>query len=332
MKSYSFILLFFICGKIYSQDPIFTQTFLVPETISSSFTGVNLGAKVGVLHRSQWTHFGVEVNTNYAYFDTWYEGFKSGIGVSILNHSESESKYTFNQINLNYALALQISDSWFFRPSISIGFGMKDYGFQNLLLEDQINVNTSIINTGSIDPILLNEHRNFFDFSSSVLFNNEHSWFGFTVKHLNKPNISMTQSGNQPLDIFISAYANIELPIFKYRNSNFSDKSSIYLLANYMKQSKYNRLDIGSQYVYDDKFTVGLLLATNPVKNEYDSHYLTSLNIYGGVKWNGLKLGYSYDVNTSEIGPTGGVHEISIAYDFSVNMRFINRYKCVRYF
>ena len=27
-----------------------------------------------------------------------------------------------------------------FRPSISVGYGAKDFGFQNILLEDQINV------------------------------------------------------------------------------------------------------------------------------------------------------------------------------------------------
>ncbi len=332
MKIYSFILLFFTCSLMYSQDPVFTQTFLVPETISSSFTGATQGTKLGVLHRSQWTNFGIKVNTNYAYFDTWNEGLRSGIGVSILNHSESESKYTFNQINLNYALAIQVNDSGYFRPSISLGLGMKDFGFQNLLLEDQINVNTGAINTGSIDPIMLNESRTFFDFSSSILFNNQHSWFGLTVKHLNKPNISMTEGGEQPLNIFLSAHANIEFPLFRYVNSRFSDKNSLYFLANYMMQSKYNRLDLGSQYVYDNKFTIGLLFATNPMKNQYESHYLTSLNVYGGIKWEGLKLGYSYDMNTSKIGPTGGVHEVSLTYDFSVNMRFINRYKCVRYF
>jgi hypothetical protein len=29
---------------------------------------------------------------------------------------------------------------------------------------------------------------------------------------------------------------------------------------------------------------------------------------------------------------TGGIHEFSISYDFSVNIRELNRYKCIPFF
>ena len=329
---YILIIALFVFGKIYAQDPIFTQTFLVPETINTSFTGALRSTKLGAVHRSQWTHFGVEVNTNFLYIDTWFEGVKSGLGVTFLNHTESESKYSFNQINLNYALAIQLSDDWFVRPSVSVGFGLKDFGFQNILLEDQININTGFINPNTIDPISLNETRTFFDFSSSILFNNENSWVGLTVRHLNKPNISMTQDGDTPLDLFISAHANLEFPLYRFSNNRFSDKNSLYFLTNFMMQSKYSRLDLGTQYVFDHKFSLGFLFATNPLKTGLSNDFLSSFDIFGGVKWQGFKFGYSYDINTSKIGVTGGIHEFSMSYDFSYNIRFLNRYKCVRYF
>lgn len=112
-------------------------------------------------------------------------------------------------------MAFQMSDTWFFRPGISVGFGMKNYGFQNLLLEDQINLINNTINTSTIDPFLLGTQRNFFDFSSSILFNNDDSWIGLTIKHLNKPNISLTANGNVPLDIFWSVHAKYYLPFIE---------------------------------------------------------------------------------------------------------------------
>jgi hypothetical protein len=33
-------------------------------------------------------------------------------------------------------MAFQISNAWYFRPSVPAGFGMKNYGIKNLLLED----------------------------------------------------------------------------------------------------------------------------------------------------------------------------------------------------
>jgi len=285
-----------------------------------------------MVHRSQWTNFGFKINSNFLYVDTWFEGMKSGIGLTFLNHTESESKYSFNQINLNYALAIQLNEDWFVRPSVSVGFGFKDFGFQNILLEDQININTGFISPNTMDPITLNESRSFFDFSSSILFNNENSWVGLTVKHLNRPNISMTTDGDTPLDIFLSAHANIEFQLYRFSNNRFSDKNSVYFLTNFMMQSKYSRLDIGSQYVFDNKFSLGFLFATNPLKTGLSNDFLSSFDVFGGIKWEGFKFGYSYDINTSRIGYSGGTHEFSISYDFSVNMRSLNRFKCVRYF
>lgn len=69
-------------------------------------------------------------------FNTWLEGIKTGIGIGFLNQTKNTSTYSFNQINLNYRMAFQISNAWYFRPSVPAGFGMKNYGIKNLLLED----------------------------------------------------------------------------------------------------------------------------------------------------------------------------------------------------
>jgi hypothetical protein len=47
-----------------------------------------------------------------------------------------------------------ISDDWDFRPA-EVGFGL-NLSFQNLLLEDQINIRSGINNSTSIDPALQN--------------------------------------------------------------------------------------------------------------------------------------------------------------------------------
>lgn len=126
----------------------------------------------------------------------------SGVGVSVLSHRERFTNYNFTQINASYAYRVELTDEWFFRPAIEIGFGNKSYGFQNLILEDQINISNGTISSSSMDPTLLKEKVNFFDFSAGFLFNNENTWFGLSMKHLNKPNITFTQQGNLPLEMF----------------------------------------------------------------------------------------------------------------------------------
>jgi len=318
-KTIIIICVLFSFNFINAQDPIFTQYFMVPESINSSFAGAKEGPKAGIIHRTQWPGINFSINTQFAYIDNWFEEMNSGIGVSILNHKETTTRYDFTQVNFNYSLKYQIWEEWFFRPSISLGYGNKSFGFQDLLLGDQIDINNGVIHTTSIDPILLNERISFFDISSSLLFNNERSWVGLTLKHLNKPNISMAYRDDNNLDMFLTVHSSIEFPL----NTNFGrygNEDSLYLLTNFMHQGEYNRFDIGPQYV-NGNFSFGILTATNPIRKNPNSHFLTSVNAYAGFKYEGFKFGYSYDFSTSQIGRTGGVYEISISYEFDKNDR-----------
>ena len=329
-----FILLILLVSSLqnYSQDVIFSQNFLVPETISPSFTGAIRSTKTGSVSRSQWRNSALKITSNFAFVDTWFEGFKSGLGVSFLNQKESGSSYTFNQVNLNFAMAFEISDTWYFRPSVSAGLGNKNYGFQNLLLEDQIDLNNNFINTSTIDPILLKAQRSFLDFSTSVLFNNEDSWVGLTLKHLNKPNISLTQNGEVPLDVFLSVHTKYYIPLLENYRTWFASKSKIFVLSNYMQQGAYNRFDLGLQYIFEDQMSFGMMVATIPSKNTEETSTINSISTFAGIRWQGFRFGYSYDINTTELVNTSGIHEFSVSYDFEINIRALDRYKCVPFF
>jgi type IX secretion system PorP/SprF family membrane protein len=332
MKKFIILILLVSSLQNYSQDVIFSQNFLVPETISPSFTGAIRSTKTGSVSRSQWRNSALKITSNFAFVDTWFEGFKSGLGVSFLNQKESGSNYTFNQVNLNFAMAFEISDTWYFRPSVSAGLGNKNYGFQNLLLEDQIDLNNNFINTSTIDPILLKAQRSFLDFSTSVLFNNEDSWVGLTLKHLNKPNISLTQNGEVPLDVFLSVHTKYYIPLLENYRTWFASKSKIFVLSNYMQQGAYNRFDLGLQYIFEDQMSFGMMVATIPSKNTEETSTINSISTFAGIRWQGFRFGYSYDINTTELVNTGGIHEFSVSYDFEINIRALDRYKCVPFF
>ncbi|WP_396169226.1 PorP/SprF family type IX secretion system membrane protein [Flavobacterium sp.] len=311
--------LLFSFGYVKAQDPVFTQFFMIPQSLSSSFAGAKEVTNAGIIHRTQWPGIDFSINSQFAYIDNWFEEMNSGVGISVLNHKETTTRYDFTQVNFNYALKVQINEDWYFRPSLSLGYGSKSFGFQDLLLGDQIDINNGVIHNTSIDPILLNDKINFFDFSTSFLFNNENSWLGVTLKHLNRPSISMAYSGNNQIDLFLSVHSSIAFPL-NTSYGRFEDEDSIYLLTNFMKQGEYSRFDMGPQYVKGN-FSFAVLAATNPIRTNPNSHFLTSINSYAGFKYEGFKFGYSYDYNMSKIGKTGGVYEISISYEFDKSDR-----------
>ncbi len=306
------LILFYV--NSYSQDIAFTQSFMVPETINPSFSGFNGSTKFGLLYKNQqWNGFDFNVNSEYMFFDDWYSDLNSGIGISFISHQETFTKYSLNQLNINWTYEVQINYDWSFRPSVSFGFATKDFGFDNIIFEDQINIYQNIISLSTYDPIALEENTRYLDFGASFLVYTDQHWLGLTLRHLNKPNISMVSQGNLPLDLFISAHASLELPFLRYNDNN-----RVNLIMNFVQQAKYDRFDFGLQYMYD-RFSFALTAATNPIQTTNESHFVTSINPVVGFVWEGFKFGYSYDFNISNIGGDGGISELSITYDFLNN-------------
>lgn len=300
----------------WAQDPIFTQYFMVPQTVNPGFTGFMETTSIGVMHRTQWPDASLKVNSDYAFLNTWSEEMNSGFGVNFLSQRESFTNYQLSQVNASYAYRVQISDYWYFHPALEVGFGTKSYGFQNLVLEDQLNLGTGVIDATSIDPLALNEKITFFDIGAGVLFNNEECWFGASLKHLNKPNISFMQAGNLPLEMLFSLNAGYEFKLSNFTNTFLPYNSKLLFTANYMQQAKYNRFDLGMGIIFERVF-VGAIAATNPAKNNGNSNLLTSINPYFGLKYEHFKVGYSYDILTNKMGRTGGIHEFSLIYQFN---------------
>ncbi|ALJ03640.1 hypothetical protein APS56_00080 [Pseudalgibacter alginicilyticus] len=298
--------------KANAQDPVFTQYFLVPETLNPGFSGFEDATYFGLIHRTQWPNLGLRIDTEYAFFNTWIENI-GGIGFSILNQHENNTNYNHLQGNANYAYHVRLANDWYFRPAIEIGFGTKSYNFRNLVLADQININSGSVSLITSDQLALNANRNitFFDFTTGFVFDKKNTrtdtdlWLGASIKHLNRPNISFVENGNVPLDIFYSLHINYKFPYF--------DRNDMLIYANYMQQGSYNRLDIGST-IKLEKLLIGAIAVTNPAKNDTNSHLLTSVNTFIGLEFDQLRFGFSYDLNTSKIGRTDGVYELSITY------------------
>ncbi len=95
MKAIKFYITLILCGVFHfsnAQDPIFTQYFMVPQTINPGFAGYMETMNAGILHRTQWPDLNLNLETEYAFFNTWVEGMNSGIGVNILNHRENSEE------------------------------------------------------------------------------------------------------------------------------------------------------------------------------------------------------------------------------------------------
>lgn len=300
-----------------AQDPIFTQYYIVPETLNPGFSGISGAPYAGILQRVQWPQLDLKIQTSYAFGSFWIDEMNSGIGFNAILQKESQNNYKLSQANINYAYRIQLTDDWFFRPGIEVGLGMKDFGFQNLLLEDQININTGINNPTSIDPLTPKSTIKFIDISTGMVFNTEKSWIAISLKHINRPNISLRDERNEPLEMLLSLSTGYELKLLDYVDvAILPNEAKLLATANYMRQGRFDRLDVGTIFDFD-KFLIGSTFTMDILDKVQNSHFLTSINPFFGIRLNDLKLGVSYDINTSKIGRTNGVYEFSLTYRFS---------------
>lgn len=325
---YALLIIFAIAAiEAKAQDPIFTEFYLVPETMNPGFTGYQNTWHAGLLHRRQWPDGNRRLDTEYAFANNMVTD-RAAVGMTVLNHHEEFTNYNFFQINGVYSYYIPLNTEWGITPGLEAGYGRKNFGFGNLLLEDQINTNTGEINGPSTDPGVLNYSNkiDFIDFSVGFVINSELAWFAAALKHINRPDISFAESGNVPLDMFLNINGGYYFELDDAPSSFLPEDCRVLVTANYMRQSQYNRIDIGAAFE-TGYFTIGALAVLNPERKSEDSHMLTSVNPILNFNLGEFSFGYSYDLNTSKLGRTQGVHELSLVWTSGHDCATCDNYK-----
>lgn len=327
LRLFLYVFLMLISLEVKAQDPVFTQYMLVPETINPAFTGLANAWNAGILNRRQWPDADRRMDTRFGYANNMVTD-KLALGGTILNHHEDFTSYNYVQLNLAVSYRVELDYEWRLRMGVEGGAGYKNFNFRNLLLEDQINPNDGSINGGTIDPggMHKKDHVFFPDFSVGVVVDKEEMWFGATLKHITRPNISFTGERNLPLDMFLSVHGGYYLNMESVPMNFLPEDSDVFFTFNYMRQSQYNRLDLGT-VLEMPMFSFGVMAATNPEGKSNNSHFITSINPIISMKLDEFTFGYSYDWNTSKIGRTQGVHELTLTWQSNHTCNKCDNYK-----
>jgi type IX secretion system PorP/SprF family membrane protein len=327
IKIYTVLLFITFFNEVKSQDPVFTQSLIIPETLNPGFTGAASSWNAGIIHRRQWPEGNRRIDTQYAFANNLVTD-NLGLGITVLNQRETFTDYNYFQFNGAASYRIDLNYRWRLRLGLEGGFGRKDFNFRNLLLEDQINVNDGSISGSSIDPGFLryNSQINFVDFSFGVLVDEENAWFGASLKHLTRPDITFLENGNAPLDLFLSVHGGYYFTLDNSPSMLLPADTDLLVSINYMRQSQFNRLDIGTS-VEMNMFSFGVIAATNPEGRNTNSHLITSLNPYVTMRAGEFKFGYSYDVNTSKFGHNQGIHELTLTWQSSYTCRDCDNYR-----
>lgn len=315
------------------QDPSLSQFYAAPLLISPAFAGVNQISKVNFNHRNQWPNLTANYQFSALSADISVASINSGFGFLVSTDKQFSNLKT-TTLGLQYAYHLTLA------PESSVSFGLegayvsKGIDYSGLVFGDQVN---SLIGGGSLgtstDPILnqFKPNANYLDLSTGALFNLKNTWLGVSAHHINAPNKSLINGTDDILQTRYSLQLGTKI-LFEdsyYEQNSVSERNrekSISPVMHYKHQGTFDQMDVGA-YLTLSPLVLGAWYRGIPLKNSGRSSSRESIVALIGYRQDNFSIGYSYDLTISNLGlPSGGAHEISIAYLFDLDMSIKNPY------
>lgn len=316
-KSVLFAITFLLATFIKAQDPHFSQFFASPLTLNPAFTGKFDGQfRLAANHRDQWPSIPKAYVTTSASIDFSIlkdkipDGDVFGIGFSGLSDQSADAalKLNYGSFSMSYHKALD-EDGY---NTIGAGFqgtySSAILDMTKLTFEDQLTQNGF---TGATAETLNNgKNQNYFDMNAGVLYSGSSNGYnnyyvGASIYHINSPSLS-----------FIDKTWNLAPRFTLHGGTSFSIGTNLSLSTSAIiqYQNKATETVLGgaiSANVNDDM--------ANPTSVYIGSwiRFGDAIIPYVGIEVNGLRIGASYDINTSSLKAataSRGGSEFSLIY------------------
>lgn len=318
LRKTQFLLFVFFCVLTgYAQDIHFSQFYASPLNLNPALTGFSEGSyRVAGIYRNQWRSVTTPYETYSGSFDMKVLEEKLnrdifGLGGVIVNDRSGDGKLGLLSImaSTSYLKLLGNKSKHYLGAGLQFGYVQRSLDFNNLTFPHQYDSNS-----GDFDLSLSNNENfdgsniSYFDLQAGVLWSsNVHEriglFNGLSIFHL-----------TQPKESFLNDDTRLKSRYAFHGGIKIKATENIFFTPNYiiMLQNKAQEFNAGAAIEYhfqDDHLTIVSLGGWYRVE---DAAILTA-----SVEHRGIRIGLSYDVNTSELKPASnnrGAFEISLIY------------------
>lgn len=319
-----FLLIFYLIvttvfsTKLVSQDLHYSQYFNSPLNLNPALTAYTQSRyRFTLSNKNQWASVTIPYKTLSASFESKIINFKRkrtfiGLGVLFNKDEAGDSKYGTTQAGISFSLvkSLNNKNNNIISLGVQTAFYQRSIDYTQLYFPEQWNGSISTIGSGNSEIFTVNQF-NFIDLSTGV------NWFwapistlkfntGFSSWHLNRPNQSLMDDASANLNIKYQIYTDIEINL----NQPFNILPAIF----YAQQGPYQEFIIGARLyskIHQDRKNY-FALSTGLYLRGSDA-----IILYLGIDYKNLKLGATYDINTSSLSAASnylGGMEVSIKW------------------
>lgn len=300
-------------GISQAQDAQFSQFYANPLFLNPALAGFTDCGRVNLNYRNQWPALANAYVTYSASYDQNIPSINSGIGVLAMSDRQGDGALVRNSISAFYSYQLKVSEPIIISFGVQGTYYMETLDWDKLVFADQIDPTTGNIRPGTNETAPASDNIGVADFSAGAVLAYYDQWFaGVAVHHLTQPNISFYDNSDSKLPMKMTFHGGVNINLTQGGLGN--NRPSDWVLEPqlmYMQQEHFKQLNFGL-YVSKAPIVLGAWFRHN---------FSNPDAIVGliGVKFNNIRLGYSYDYTVSNIGgSSGGAHEISFAWDFCI--------------
>jgi type IX secretion system PorP/SprF family membrane protein len=322
MRLYFLGIVLMLCASgVNAQDPHFSQFFASPLTLNPAFTGKFDGDfRVAGNYRNQWPTINRAYTTGTVSIDFPIlqkmipENDRWGLGLMGFTDKSAAGALAFNYFSVSTAYHKGLDEDGYHQLSAGFQGTYSDMviNTSKLTFEDQLTSSgfTGVTHEAFGGATLKTDY---FDMNAGLLYSasttdRSNFYAGVSAYHINRPKQTFTNNGEYVLDPRATFHAGGFFPV--------GDITTLHLSALYSTQAGAHETLVGGAFQFaatsDD----------NPANdvNFYAGAWMRlgdALIPYVGVDWNDLRLGATYDINTSSLKTAsqgrGGI-EISLIY------------------
>lgn len=317
MKKYYIVLitLFFIGNIAYSQqEPQFSQYMFNNLSINPAYAGMNNAICGNLFHRQQWVGFEGRPITTLISADNFFRFIHGGIGITIIQDQIAQ----FNDLDAKLSYAYHyILGPGKLSGGLSVGIQNKKTDFSKFHPIDES------------DPILSskdNQTALAIDLGFGAFYQIKDKFYaGISSSQLLQSKEKFAAASfDLARHYFLTAGYHYSLE--KHGLSGFVVTPSTLIKTDGVSM----QFDINAMVDYNNKFWAGISYRkTDAVV------IMIGLKPFGPGVYENLKIGYSYDLTTSDIGAkkrSSGSHEIYVGYCFKIEViKPKESYKNVRF-
>ena len=335
-----------LCAIIFSstfcngQDPSFSQFYANRIYLNPAFTGIEQGISFAAVSRTQWAKVDEGFRTYTASAEFQKPFLRSGFGLNIYYDTEGIMNFNTTSIAFSYAYMIPLNNH-----NLHIGLKgswiQKSVDWSKIVFSDELDPVFGAINPTTAVPFL--DKTTYTDFDVGILwrfendvkigknlFRDTRTSIGLSIHHL--PYLFLKNTGNESFQNLntqtsprITFHAGMVLPLLYFNGKKKKLAISPNLKYDLQGESSFSRgkglqvFTYGVYVLYEGIYFGVYYQNKNPFPQPRNTNALIfAAGAYintGNKEQQQFFIGFSYDANTTGVGPrAGGVYEIALRW------------------